>query len=149
MKKRTIVLILLLIIILGLVGYRRYFYQFKVLGKATLFSGPIESPEGEYNARAYYIPYGGAAGGVMYLVEVEQTKTGVKKIIYSSEHKDKFSMDWQASDILSITNESPEYKEYRNIELKVNTEIYEESGSACRSLLLKDQYETCYQDVKE
>ncbi|WP_342436096.1 hypothetical protein NSS79_21620 [Paenibacillus sp. FSL L8-0436] len=89
MKKRTIVLILLLIIILGLVGYRRYFYQFKDLGKATLFSGPMESPEGEYNARAYYIPYGGAGREENHIFQRAQRQifNGLASFGYPLDHK--------------------------------------------------------------
>lgn len=104
----------------------------------------------ELNASAYYLNYGGAAGGVLYIIEVEQIQTGDKKKVYSSEHKDDFSLSWKSSDILSIKNETPKYNEYRNIELNVNTDIYEESGAACRSLLLKEKFENCYyaEDIK-
>ncbi|MFE4709453.1 DUF5412 family protein [Paenibacillus sp. NPDC056722] len=150
MKKRYLVILLLIFGILLLIGYNRYFYSFKSLDNATLFLGPIESPDGQYNANAYYLEYGGAAGGVMYIVEVEQMQTGKKKKVYSSNHKDDFSLSWKPSDILSIKNESPKYNDYRNIDLNVNTDIYEESGAACRSLLLKGEFENCYEaeDIK-
>ncbi|ACT01542.1 DUF5412 family protein [Paenibacillus sp. JDR-2] len=151
MKKRYIIIILLFFGILMLIGYNRYSYKFKSLDNATLFLGPIESPDGKYEANSYYINYGGAAGGVMYIVEVEQTRTGEKKKVYSSNHKNDFSMSWKASDILSIKNESPKHNEYRNIDLNVITDIYEESGAACRSFLLKENFENCYkaEDIKE
>ncbi|NIK21599.1 DUF5412 family protein [Paenibacillus lupini] len=144
MKKRYIILTLLIISLILLIGYNRYSYNFKSLENAELFVGPLESPGGKYKASAYYILYGGAAGGVLYIVEVEQTQTGEKKKIYSSNHKEKFSMSWKTSDILSIINESPKFDEYRNIDLNVQTDIYEESGSACRSLTLEEKFENCY-----
>lgn len=49
-----------------------------------LLLGPIESPAGKYKASSYYLNYGGAGGGVIYIVEVEQTQTGEKKKVYSS-----------------------------------------------------------------
>ncbi|MFF2911272.1 DUF5412 family protein [Paenibacillus sp. NPDC057934] len=150
MKKRYVVILLLFFGILLLIGYNRYFYNFKSLENATLFLGPIESPDGKYKASSYYLDYGGAAGGVIYIVEVEQSQTGEKKTVYSSNHKDDFSLSWKPSDILSINNETPKYNEYRNIDLNVNTDIYEESGAACRSLLLKGKFENCYkaEDIK-
>jgi len=145
MKKRYVILLLFAFSILSLIGYNRYFYHFEALGnKATLFRGPIESPDGKYKASAFYIPYGGAAGGILYMVEVEEAQSGKRKTIYSSNHKEKFSLDWQSSEVLAIKNESPKYNEHRNIELNVNSDIYEESGAACRSLLLRGKYENCY-----
>ncbi|WP_336773261.1 DUF5412 family protein [Paenibacillus sp. MMO-58] len=152
MKKRYMIILVLIFGILMLIGYNRYFYKFKSLDNATLFLGPIESPDGKYEASSYYLNYGGAAGGVMYIVEVKQTQSEEKKKVYSSNHKNDFSMFWKASDILSIKNESPRYNEYRNIDLNVNTDIYEESGAACRSLLLKEKkFKNCYkaEDLKE
>lgn len=148
MKKRYILLLILILCITGLAGYRRYFYQFKDLTHASLLGDPLASPDGKYNARAYYIPYGGAAGGVLHLVEIENVNTGHKKTIYSSEHQQVFSVAWTAPDVVQITNETPQYNEYRNAELNVNTDIYEESGAACRSFLLKDQFKTCYQNER-
>jgi hypothetical protein len=150
MKKRYVIILLLVIGILVLISYNRYSFNFKSLDNATLFLGPIESPDGKYKASSYYVNYGGAAGGVIYIVEIEQTQTGEKKTVYSSNHKDDFSIFWKPSDVLSIKNESPKYNEYRNIDLNVNTDIYEESGAACRSLLIKEKFENCYkaEDIK-
>ena len=150
MKKRYIIISLFIFSIILFIGYNRYFYNFKSLDHATLFTDPIESPDGKFEASSYYLNYGGAAGGVIYIVEVEQTQTGEKKKVYSSNHKDDFSITWKSSDILSIKNESPKYNDYRNIDLNVNTDIYEESGAACRSLLLKGKFENCYKadDIK-
>lgn len=145
MKKRYAFMLFIAISILLLIGYNRYFYSFQALNNnAVIFSGPTKSPNGEYNASAYYIPYGGAAGGVLYIVEVEETQTGKKKTIYSSNHKDIFSMNWKSAEVLKIKNESPEYNDHRNIELNVKSDIYEESGAACRSLLLIGKFENCY-----
>lgn len=125
MKKRYIILLLFVFGTLLLIGYNRYFYNFKSLNNAALLTNPIESPNGKYKASVYYIPYGGAAGGVLHIVQVEQIQTGKKKTVYSSNHKRDFSISWISSDILYIKNESPEYKEYRSIELNVDTDIYD------------------------
>ncbi len=50
-------------------------------------------------------------------------------------------------DTLYILNDDPDYpNSNRSIELKVGKEIYHENGWACKSLLMKDEYETCYQN---
>jgi len=144
MKKIRVAGILLLVSCLLLIGCNRYFFQFKSLDDATRFMGPITSPDGKYQASSYYLPYGGAAGGVISLVEVEDLESGKKKIIYSSKSKDHFSMEWKSPDTLSIKNESPGYGEFRNAELNVATDIYEEAGAACRSLLLRGKFKNCY-----
>ncbi|WP_052339339.1 DUF5412 family protein [Gorillibacterium massiliense] len=147
MKARAIFLsafALLGVGVLGLVGYHRYFYTFEPINPANVVTGPIISPDGKYSATAFYKPYGGAAGGVTYYVQIEEMKTGGKKTIYASEHKYLFTLKWTGPDILAITNKSPEYHVDRSAELHVETEIYEESGAACRSFLLKGTYEKCY-----
>lgn len=83
MKKRYVIILLLIFGISLLIGYNRYFYNFQSLENATLFSEPVESSDGKYKASSYYLDYGGAAGGVTYLVEVEQAQTGEKKTVYS------------------------------------------------------------------
>lgn len=82
MKKRYIIISLLIFGILLFIGYNRYFYNFKSLDNATLFLGPIESPDARFEASSYYLNYGGAAGGVIYIVEVEQIQTGEKKRLF-------------------------------------------------------------------
>lgn len=150
MRKRHVIWMLPMIGILLFAGYNRYFYQFKSLDHATLLMGPVASPDGSYRASAYDLGYGGAAGGVLYLVEIEDTRTGEKKIVYSSNHKNTFMISWKSSDILAVTNESPEYNEFRSVELNVRSDIYEESGAACRSLRLRGKFENCYkaEDIK-
>jgi hypothetical protein len=144
MKKRYVVGMLLLASLLLLIGYNRYFYTFRSLDHATLFLGPINSPDGTSQANAYYLNYGGAAGGVLYLVEVEHVETGEKKLIYSSNAKEAFALTWKSSDTLAIRNESPKYGEFRSVDLHVMTDIYEESGAACRSLVLRGKFKNCY-----
>lgn len=69
------------------------------------------------------------------------------QIIYYSDAKSNFAMKWLDTDTLYILNDEPNFpNSNRSIELKVEKEIYHENGLACKSLLMKDDYETCYQD---
>nr|WP_241156831.1 DUF5412 family protein [Bacillus sp. FJAT-42376] len=110
--------------------------------------GPISSPSETYTANAFYELYGGAAGGVNVWVEItENNEAGNIKTIYYSDAKDDFSMKWMDEDTLYILNDNPEYPDSdRSIKLDVTKEIYDENGRACQSLLMKDEYEKCYQD---
>lgn len=130
--------------------YKTYFFTFNEIDRASTKEGPgpIQSPSGEYTANAYYEPYGGAAGGVNVWVEITNNKEKKQaKTIYYSDAKSNFSMEWVDEDTLSIVNDDPEYpNSNRSIKLEVDKEIYHESGLACKSLLMKNEYETCYQN---
>ncbi len=55
-------------------------------------------------------------------------------------------MEWLDEVKLSIVNHESKYtNSNRSIELNVDKEIYHENGLACKSLLMKDEYVTCYQ----
>lgn len=55
-------------------------------------------------------------------------------------------MNWVDDETLKISNESPGVpKEKRSIKLTIGKEIYDESGEACESWVMKDEYETCYE----
>ncbi len=47
-------------------------------------------------------------------------------------------MKWIDEDTLHIQNNG-------SVTLKVDKEIYHDDGWACKSILMKDEYETCYQ----
>jgi hypothetical protein len=108
----------------------------------------VNSTNEKYTANAYYMNYGGAAGGVNVWVEITYNdENGKPKTVYFSDAKSNFSMEWKDEDTLYIVYEEPEYpKSIRSIELEIGKEIYHESGLACKSLLMKDEYETCYQN---
>ena len=56
-------------------------------------------------------------------------------------------MEWVDEDTLYILNDEHEYpNSNRSIKLEIGKEIYHENGLACKSLLMKDEYETCYQN---
>ena len=56
-------------------------------------------------------------------------------------------MEWKDETTLYIINEEPEYpSSNRSIELDIEREIYHDTGLACQSWLMKDEYETCYQN---
>ncbi|MFD0048397.1 hypothetical protein ACFVHQ_03500 [Actinomycetes bacterium NPDC127524] len=66
--------------------------------------------------------------------------------IYFAPGKSNFSMNWINDESLNITNETPGYSnENRSIKLTIGKEIYDESGAACGSWIMEDEYETCYE----
>nr|WP_283246041.1 DUF5412 family protein [Bacillus suaedae] len=130
--------------------YEMYFFTFSEIDREFLQEGPgsVLSPTETYTANAYYELYGGAAGGVNVWVEIiDNTKKDNAKIVYYSDAKSDFSMEWIDGNNLYILNEErddPASK--RSIKLEVGKEIYHENGLACQSLLMKDDYKTCYQN---
>ncbi|GAF07841.1 DUF5412 family protein [Paenibacillus pini] len=146
-KKLLIASLAGVIVISALFLYQQYFFTFNKL-EGELYKGPLNSPNGKYTANAYYMTYGGAAGGVNLWVEITyNNENDKKKTIYYSEAKSNFSMEWKNEDTLNIVNVEPKYPNSNgSIELEVAKEIYDENGLACKSLLMKDTYETCYQN---
>ncbi|MTH54820.1 hypothetical protein GKZ89_15565 [Bacillus mangrovi] len=138
------------ILVFSLLFYQTYFFTFSSIDRSNMEQGPgpVPSPSGNYSAHAFYEPYGGAAGGVNVWVEITHHQEKEKvKTIYFADAKIDFSMKWIDDDQLSIVNNDPDYPdEDRSIVLKPDKEIYDESGLACQSLLMKDEYERCYQD---
>ncbi|MFJ5790424.1 DUF5412 family protein [Lysinibacillus sp. NPDC093197] len=130
--------------------YETYFFTFSEIDREFVQKGPgpVISPTEKYTANAYYEPFGGAAGGVNVWVEITNNIVNDKvQIIYYSDAKSNFAMKWLDTDTLYILNDEPNFpNSNRSIELKVEKEIYHENGLACKSLLMKDDYETCYQD---
>lgn len=56
-------------------------------------------------------------------------------------------MQWKDEDTLHILNDQPNFSNSnRSIELEIGKEIYHENGLVCKSLLMKGEYETCYQN---
>lgn len=130
--------------------YKIYFFTFNDIDReyAQKGPGPVTSPTGEYMANAYYEPYGGAAGGVNVWVEItKQNDNDEKKTIYYSDVNNNFNIEWVDEDTLLIINESSKYPNLKkSIKLDVKKEIYHDRGLACKSWLMKDEYETCYQE---
>ncbi|MTD31360.1 DUF5412 family protein [Planomicrobium sp. YIM 101495] len=139
----------LLLVVMGLAiwfTYSKYAYPFE-FKNGEFYAGPVYSLDGEYAAKAYYRAYGGAAGGVDIWVEVApEAEPGETKTVYYAPGNSHFSMEWLDERNLRIVNNtlgSPESD--RTVELQVGEEIYDESGAACDSLLLKRAYRTCYE----
>ncbi|MEH7237998.1 DUF5412 family protein [Bacillus sp. JJ1562] len=126
-----------------------YFFAFNAIDREYTQPGPgpVPSPTEKYTANAYYEPYGGAAGGVNVWVEITYNDEENKvKTVYYSDAKSNFSIEWTDEDTLYILNDEPEYpNSNRSIELAIDKEIYHESGLACKSWLMIDKYEKCYQ----
>ncbi|MDY0406129.1 DUF5412 family protein [Virgibacillus sp. 179-BFC.A HS] len=147
MKKRYKILILAFAVILLVIGYRKYCFSFSSLGEGTYFKGPIESPHGRYTADSYYKNYGGAAGGAVVWVTITDHRNDKTTTIYYGDGKDNFRIKWKDENNIYIENDDgPDYPESdRSATLEVGKEIYDESGRACMSWRMKDEYETCYQ----
>lgn len=139
---------ILLIVVFSMIFmfvYKKFTYTFE-FNNGEFFVGPVESPNGKYIANSYYKTYGGAAGGVNVWVEITEGKGNKVSTIYFAPGKSNFSMNWVDDETLNIINEAPGVpKENRGTKLKIGKEIYDESGAACESLVMKDKYETCYE----
>ena len=130
--------------------YEMYFFTFSEIDREYTQKGPgpVTSPTEKYTANAYYELYGGAAGGVNVWVEITYNNEKNKvQTVYYSDAKSNFSMEWLDEDTLYILNDEPDYpNSNRSIKLEIGKEIYHENGLACKSLLMKDKYETCFQN---
>lgn len=129
--------------------YEVYFFTFNEIDRESTQKGPgpVTSPTEEYTANAYFELYGGAAGGVNVWIEITNNEKNQKQIVYYSDVKSNFSMKWVDEDTLHIINtEYNDSESNRSIKLEVGKEIYHENGLACKSLLMKDKYQTCYQN---
>lgn len=133
--------------------YKMYFFSFSNIDREFIQKGPgpVTSPTEKYDANAYYEPYGGAAGGVNVWVEITNNMEKSKvKTVYYSDAKSNFAMEWLDEDTLYIVNDDPSYpNSNRSIQLIIDKEIYHENGLACKSFLMKDEYETCYQNFRK
>lgn len=133
---------------LSLIGYHSYFFTFDRIDKdfAQTEAGPILSPTEKYTANAYYEPYGGAAGGVNVWVEITEHEMDEVKTIYYSDAKSEIRLEWEDEETLYVKNIDARNQEDRSIALNVGEEIYDELGLACKSLLMKGKYKSCYQN---
>ncbi|MFC4403760.1 DUF5412 family protein [Gracilibacillus xinjiangensis] len=125
-------------------GYNKYFFTFNDKD-GELYKEPVPSPNDTYSASAYYMPYGGAAGGVKIWVEItDPNEEDIEKTVYYAEANGNFSMEWKDEHTLSIVNQEPAYpSEDRSVELNVEKEIYHDRGLACDSWIMKSEYDTC------
>jgi len=149
-KKTLTAFVAGLVLFFGLFIYIQYFFTFRTIDKKLMQKGPesVSSPSGKYTANAYYEPYGGAgpSSGVNVWIEISNNENHTIKTIYYAAAKSQFSMEWLDEVKLSIVNHESKYtNSNRSIELNVDKEIYHENGLACQSLLMKDEYVTCYQ----
>jgi hypothetical protein len=149
-KKLLIVTLAGVVLISSIYIYEVYFFTFSEVDERSMQKGPgpLPSPTGEYSADVYYELYGGAAGGVNMRVEITNNQEeDIVQTVYYADAKEKISIEWKNEDILFIENASPNYPDSnRSIALEIGKEIYHENGLACKSLLMKNDYEICYQD---
>lgn len=130
-----------------MIGYKKFFFTFDSLNEDAYYKGPVDSPNGKYTADSYFKHYGGATGGAFVWVTITNHENSKARTIYFSDGKSNFEMEWKDDNTIFIRNDSgPEYPDSdRSIELEIGKEIYDESGRACESWIMKDKYETCYQ----
>lgn len=148
-KKLLIASLIGILVVTLLVGYLTYTYTFdNIEGELIRRPGEVISPTGKFTAIHYIMPYGGAAGGINVVVKIiDNYEDNKPKIVYYSDKKSNFSMEWKDEDTLYIVNDEPRFpNENRSIELEIGKEIYHETGSACDSWVMRDEYETCYQN---
>ena len=128
-------------VILAIFIYVNYFFTFDSIDRASMQEGEFSSlsPSEQFEAKFFYEPYGGAVGGVNVWVEVTDLKTAVTKVIYYADAKNYVNLQWHDDTTLFVTNAN------LSKVLDVETEIYHENGLACQSLLMRNDYETCYQ----
>jgi len=137
------IVLVLIFIYIGLLVYSTYFFTFRDL-KGELLQRPVISPTGKYTANAYYKPYGGAAGGIKGWVMIKDDK-GDERIVYYGEANTDFRMRWIDDHTLYINNEEPGFpEESRSVKLNLEEKvIYHDTGEACKSLLMKNDYDKC------
>ena len=149
-KKLLIATLSGVVLVSSIYIYETYFFTFSEIDREYTQKGPgpVTSPTEKYTANAYYELYGGAAGGVNVWVEITYNSDNNKvQTVYYADAKDNFSMEWLDEDTLYILNDDPDFpNSNRSIKLDIGKEIYHENGLACKSLLMKDKYETCYQN---
>jgi hypothetical protein len=149
-KKLLIATLSGIVLVSSIYIFEVYFFTFNEIDRRYIQEGPgpVTSPTEEYTANAYYEPYGGAAGGVNVWVEVTYNNEKNKvQTVYYADAKTDFSLEWVDEDTLSILNDEPDFpNSNRSIQLEIGKEIYHENSLACKSLLMKDEYETCYQN---
>lgn len=141
MKKYVVILIVSAVsLFLVYFLYSQFTYEFD--SKSGIKQEELSSPTGKYTAQVYFQSYGGAAGGVnVYVTVIFHLEGEVEKMVYYSDAKSKFNINWIDEDQLSVTNLG-EYED-SSIILTVGKEIYDESGKACSKYSIKKAY-TCY-----
>lgn len=145
MKKKYKIFLLLIAGLAIWFAYSKYTYTFE-FKNGEFYNGPVDSPTGEYTANAYYKTYGGAAGGVDVWVEITHNNVADEiKTIYYAPGNSHFLMEWLDDENLRIVNKTFEFPDSdRTVELRIDEEIYDESGAACNSLTMKKEYTKCY-----
>lgn len=120
--------------------FNHYTYKFSHTGDVK-DGNPVVSPNGDYAAQIYYDNYGGAAGGVNFIVNVIEIYTGEERTIYFSDAKGANFVQWTSNSTLAISN----VNEYHNhsVELTVGKEVYDENGGACKAYQVK-KHDTCF-----
>ena len=144
-KKSLLLLVSVWSVCVGSFLVNYYFFTFNTIDRTDMQEGRlhVESPNGKWSASSYYELYGGAPGGVNVWIEVTNEQTAETKIVYYADAKQDVSLSWDNEQSLTIRNED----QYSNATttLNIETDIYDEFGRACRSVVMRGQYEHCYQ----
>lgn len=125
----------------SIVVYETYFFTFERIDRTHMQEGVqvVASPNGTYAASVFYEPYGGAVGGVNVWVEVTDFQKEKTNVIYYADADAEVTVEWVDDETLIVHNNN-------STKLRVEDEIFHEFGRACRSVLMKHAYKTCYQD---
>ena len=141
MKKFFIILAILIASVATYMTFNHYTYKFSHMGDYR-HGNPIVSPTGDYIAQMYFENYGGAAGGVNFIVNIISDEENVnEQTIYFSDAKGSNYVQWLSDNTIFISN--MDAYENRSVELVVGQEVYEELGGACGTYRVKKQF-TCY-----
>jgi|GEM_PF-3139885 hypothetical protein len=111
------------------------------------FNPPITTQDGAYSAQAFYITWGGAAGGVSMYVNVtdHRQQDSLRTVYYADTHTEP-NISWTDNHTLLIEN----HDEYNNFDATadVSTDVYDSSGRACLASAIQTSYR-CYEVFPE
>ncbi|MET3683325.1 hypothetical protein ABID56_001420 [Alkalibacillus flavidus] len=151
--KKWVVLFVMLVFATGSIFIsQQYLFTFDYIERTRLEDVmlPVTSPNNDYVAYAYYNSYGGAAEEKDVFIEVQSLETFERRVVYYSNAQAVFDMNWVDGDELFVLNEQPGYVESRrSTVLDVDDELYYDLNYACQSLILQEEYESCYEAGEE
>ena len=131
---------------LSFVIYQQYFYTFEKIDRDPLIRaiGPIVSEGQNYAAEAYYEPDASTPNHKNIWIEIENKQTKERKVVYYGSAKNYVQLSWLENGKLAVFNANDPTAKNQFIELDVENEIYDESGLACKSIIVRKDIEHCF-----
>lgn len=127
------------------VQYREHTYDFHYTQGEPYDETPITTQDGAYSAQAFYINWGGAAGGVTtYVSVIDHRQKNASRTVYAASSLQVPIMSWKDNRTLAIEN-NDEYSNY-NATVDVLTDVYDASGRACLADDIQATYR-CYEVI--